>query len=328
MFRGPARVLLLAVCAAWFLDGEKAEGRASRLPTIPVHGRLYVRVADVAQHYGMQVEVSGPTLSLRSPWASLVLEVDKREAFLNGVRVWLNSPPIVRQGRTLLSHTDVVTVIEPVLSPPRHPKPAPFRAIVVDPGHGGTDQGTRSASGTLEKTVTLDVSLRLQRILANRGFVVTLTRGRDTYLSLDQRVAIARQMGADLLVSVHFNAEGSGRSARGIETYCLTPSGSASTASIRALDATLPGNRFDSFNMLLAYQVQRFLLASSGAPDRGVRRARFYVLQHAPCPAILVECGFLSNPAEAERIATGSYRERLAQGIADGIGEYKRLVER
>jgi N-acetylmuramoyl-L-alanine amidase len=107
----------------------------------------------------------------------------------------------------------------------------------------------------LEKTLTLDVSKRLQQILARQGFVVTLTRTRDVTLPLDRRVAIAKELRADLFVSVHFNAEARGRDARGIETYCLTPSGSASTASSRSLGSYLAGNRFDDRNMLLAYSV-------------------------------------------------------------------------
>jgi N-acetylmuramoyl-L-alanine amidase len=80
--------------------------------------------------------------------------------------------------------------------------------------------------------------------------------------------------------------------------------------------------------MLLAFHVHRTLLVASGAPDRGVRRARFYVLQYAECPSILVECGFLSNPAEASQIATANYRDKLANGIAQGILSYKQVLER
>jgi N-acetylmuramoyl-L-alanine amidase len=135
-------------------------------------------------------------------------------------------------------------------------------------------------------------------------------------------------MRGDLFVSIHFNAEARGRSARGIETYCLTPSGASSTASTRALSPYLVGNRNDSRNMLLAYCVQRGLSGATNAPDRGVRRARFYVLQYAQCPAVLIECGFLSNPAEATQIAAEVYRERIATGIAQGIIAYKRILER
>jgi N-acetylmuramoyl-L-alanine amidase len=80
--------------------------------------------------------------------------------------------------------------------------------------------------------------------------------------------------------------------------------------------------------MLLSFCVHQNVLATSGAADRGVRRARFYVLQYVDCPAVLVECGFLSNSFESSQVATSAYRERIATGIAQGILAYKKSVER
>lgn len=328
MFRRPIWICVLALACGCALFVTRTDAQVSRLPAINVGGRDYFRVSDVARAYKMNASVSGRIVTLSSTTARLQLEMDSREASLNGTKVWFNLPPTVARGATLLGRIDVLKVIDPILAPPRSTGATAFRAIVIDPGHGGDDNGTMSASGIQEKRMALDVAQRLQQTLAKQGFVVTMTRTRDSTLSLDRRVSIARELRAELFVSVHFNSEGRGRTARGIETYCLTPSGAASTASSRVYGPFLAGNRNDDRNMLLAYQVQRRITTSSRAPDRGVRRARFYVLQYAQCPAILVECGFLSNPGEAQTISSGNYRDQLADGIAQGILDYKKTLER
>lgn len=328
MFSPQIRKCIWVFSCAWCLLVTCVEAQVWNLPAVNVGGREYLRVSDLARTYGMKTSVSGRTVTLSSPSGTLQIEMDSREATLNGVKVWLSAPVTVARGMTMVGRLDAIKVINPVLSPPHSKGPTEFRAIVIDPGHGGNDNGTMSASGILEKRMALDVATRLQQVLSKQGFVVTMTRTRDTTLNLDRRVAIARELGADLFVSVHFNSEGRGRTARGIETYCLTPSGAASTASSRVYGPFLAGNRNDDCNMLLAYQVQRSLVSATSASDRGVRRARFYVLQYAQCPAILVECGFLSNPNEAGTISSGTYRDRLANGIAQGILSYKRTLER
>lgn len=319
------RVLSLCV---WALGVSTVAAQWTRLPTVTVQGREYVRVADLARVYGLKSSTSGKTVSLASAQVTLRIERDSREAVLNGTTVWLSAAPLVVRGQLVMARLDVQKVIDPILFAPRAKTGETIRTIVIDPGHGGNDQGARSRSGIREKTVVLDVSKRLEALLKKHGFRASLVRTSDATVSLDQRVSIARERGADLFVSVHFNAVANARGARGIETYCLTPSGAASTASSKPLTSWLPGNNNDSFNMLLAYSIQRNVLRVTGAPDRGVRRARFYVLQHVKCPAVLVECGFLSNTAEAEKVATASYRESLASGICNGILTYQRTVER
>jgi len=308
----------------------RVEAQVSRLPAVSVGGTDYIRVSDVARYYGMNVSVSGKSISLVHPkYGSRVqFEIDSREARLNNVKAWFSSPPVVARGMTLVGRLDTMKVIDPIIAPPHSTGSTAFRAIMIDPGHGGNDNGTQSSNGLLEKSMTLDVAKRLQQFLAKQGFVVTSTRTRDVTTPLDERVSDTKQVRADLFVSIHFNSEVRGRSARGIETYCLTPSGAASTASSRALSPYLVGNRNDDRNMLLAYQVQRGVTSATGSPDRGVRRARFYVLQYAECPAILVECGFLSNTGEASAITSSAYREKIANGIGQGILNYKRTLER
>jgi N-acetylmuramoyl-L-alanine amidase len=112
--------------------------------------------------------------------------------------------------------------------------------------------------------------------------------------------------------------------------YSLTPARASSTnAGGEGADTgPCPGNRHDSANMLLAYQLQRSLVRNLGSEDRAVRRARFAVLRTAQMPAVLIEAGFLSHPVEAKRIYSAEYRRKLAQAIVNGVLAYQRIVER
>ncbi len=174
-----------------------------------------------------------------------------------------------------------------------------FRTVIIDPGHGGHDRGGIPGQRIGEKYLALDVSLRLNRILRSRGFRTVLTRQSDVFVSLPQRVAIAnRYRGANaIFVSVHFNSayrEG----ARGFETFYYGSSGSR-----------------------MAYRIQRRLLRTYPTEDRGVKRRGFYVLRHCRIPAVLVECGFLTNGIEARQSLKASHRQRLAEAIAYGLIE-------
>ena len=143
-----------------------------------------------------------------------------------------------------------------------------------------------------------------------------LSRTRDTFVELAERPFQANRQHADLFVSLHFNAaEGSG--AKGVETYCLTPAHASST-NARGDGATTgayPANKLNDKNMALAYQVQKALIRNVQVEDRGVRRARFAVLKSPDMPAILVECGFMTDPGEFKRILNPAHRKKLAQEI-------------
>lgn len=282
-------------------------------PSLPVQrlaGRDYVAVADVVRAY--------------NPGNQIIARADRRYITVAGVTHWLTAPVVAARGRLWITQTDLVKTVDPILRS-RRPSDTPPRVIVLDPGHGGSDRGTRGRSAR-EKTLTLDLAQRVQRHLAGSGARVLLTRASDRAVSLESRSEFARAKRADLFVSLHFN---SGGSATGIETYCLPPAGASSTASSwwqRLTGERNSGNRFDADNAWLAHCVQSALLRATRAEDRGVRRARFQVLRDASCPAILVEAGFLSNVAEERRILSVEYRERLAKAIADGIQAYRKTT--
>jgi N-acetylmuramoyl-L-alanine amidase len=278
-------------------------------------GRSYVAVNEVVRYYSL-----GRT--------QLALEAEQREIQLDGVKHWLSAPVQYISGQLWIASTDVVKIVDPLVRRGRSPSRSTIRTIILDPGHGGADRGTRGRMGRFEKVFTLDLARRVGVALRNSAVRVVFTRTSDRTLSLDDRVKLAKGYRADLFVSLHFN---SGGSASGIETYCLAPSGTTSTASSWTRgddDDSEPGNRYDGQNVWLAHCVQQALLRATGAEDRGVRRARFVVLRSAPCPAILVEAGFLSNRTEEQKIATTQYRDLMAKAIANGIVAYKSSVER
>ncbi len=166
--------------------------------------------------------------------------------------------------------------------------------------------------------------------LARAGIKATLTRTTDTFVDLPTRPELAKRRGTDLFVSLHFNAADAGRSTvQGAEVYCLTPVGASST-NARGEGAGagwFTGNQYNDQNLFLAYQVQKSLTRNLAVADRGVRRARFAVLRDAVMPAVLIEAGFMSNPAEGRKIFTSEYRQKMARAIVDGLLAYKRAVE-
>lgn len=233
-----------------------------------------------------------------------------------------NTHEIVRQ-RTI-AKADVETVLSALLPPTdktypsdRPDHPAPF-LVILDPGHGGDDPGAVVADMPHEKTLVLDVARRVRRRLKAAGIEVRMTRGGDKTLTLAERPDFARRRRGSVLVSIHAN-KASNASARGIETFIMPAAGFPSTADTLPVAESFPGNLHDAASLQLAYLLQRELIDQTRTLDRGVKRARFEVLRLAPCPASLVEIGFLSNADERRRLADTHYLDRLADGITLGI---------
>jgi N-acetylmuramoyl-L-alanine amidase len=297
----------------------------------PVARQAYVRLSDWAKATGFEIKwlKQDEILQLNNRSSKVMLAVDSREAQINGVAVWLLFPLVVRNGAICLAQLDVDLTLRPLLSPPRGRAGARVRTICLDPGHGGKDPGNRVSSNQ-EKQYTLLLAQELRTQLARAGFKVTLTRTTDEFIELPTRPELAKRRSADVFISLHFNAADSGRaSVQGAEVYCLTPVGASST-NARGEGAGaggFPGNRHNDLNLFLAYQVQKTLTRNLAVEDRGVRRARFAVLRDAVMPAVLIEAGFMSHPAEGRKIFTSSYRQKMARAIVEGLLAYKRAVE-
>jgi N-acetylmuramoyl-L-alanine amidase len=230
-----------------------------------------------------------------------------------------------------ISLADHEKTLQPALTPQIFPNPPRLYHIVLDPGHGGKDPGARNRALRLdEKNLTLDLARRLQRRLEARGYRVTLTRTTDTFLSLSERAAMANRLRADLFISLHCNAADA-TSVRGVETYAFTPRHQPSTAraSLHASDnRDYPANRHDPWNLAVGLAIQRSLVDSTRAPDRGVKRGRWTVLQDLQMPGVLVECGFLTHSDEARNLGSTAYRDRLADAITDGVHAYQLTLNR
>jgi len=290
----------------------------------------YVAIESLAPRWGMTLTASSKTLvELRSRWTTLQFQPLTRQLRVNGTLVWLNDTVREERGRWAINAAELPKTLEPILSPSRHLSGLSANLVLLDPGHGGDDPGAPAPGGLWEKHLTLDLARRVRVQLANLGVRSVLTRDSDRALTLNERTALIRRHGAQVFVSLHFNTAAS-RAIYGVETYALTPRGFSSTAggdSPAWRQNACSGHRYDAANALLAYHIQRSLRQWLGPDhDRGVRRARFQVLRDATCPAVLVECGFLSHPTTARRLRSVEYLDRLAQRIALGIHEYVRAV--
>jgi N-acetylmuramoyl-L-alanine amidase len=273
--------------------------------------------------------ISGPvpTFALKMTNGLLVLRADNFMAEWNGMEFYLGFRPQLINGQPFIHTLDLVKNIRPLLSNFSLSTKTNC-VIVIDPGHGGVETGTISIlDGSPEKEFNLDWAKRLQPLLETNGWQVFLTRTNDTRVSLASRVAFAEEHKADLFISLHFNASPSptNRAQVGLETYCLTPRGMPSTLTRDFGDDTtllFPNNAFDFENWQLAFQLHHALLKTTGAPDHGVRHARFMgVLRGQNRPAVLIEGGYLSNAREARRIADPAYRQKLAEAVAQALTE-------
>jgi N-acetylmuramoyl-L-alanine amidase len=315
-----------------FIAGGAALALATRgeaaWKLVTLDGQEYVTVKGIKEFYKFTaVERSGATVALRSARLVLRLRSGSQEMYVNGVKFMLSLPVASQGNDVLVSRIDLSKLIDPVLRPSHIAKGPPFTTVVVDPGHGGHDSGARGVFGN-EETYTLDTSLRLARLLQARGLKVLMTRTRDSYPSLPQRVAAANAAPSSIFVSVHFNSGGS--HAQGVETYALAPQGTnRSRKEDNENDAVrFRGNSRDSENIALATAVHASMLYQLKAVDRGVLRDRWFLLKGIQTPGILVEGGFITSPAECAKIHTPQYRERLAGSIAAGIMNYRNALRR
>src|SRR5437773_3257012 len=174
-----------------------------------------------------------------------------------------------------------------------------FSTVVVDAGHGGKDNGAYRKFGGAEKIATLDVAERLARKLRESDLKIVMTRSTDVFIPLEQRVAIENTQKNSIFVSIHFN-DSRRRGIHGFETYYHA------------------ANSYD-----LANRIQSKLMTIPHSANRGVHTANFRVLRLAKYPAVLVECGFLSNRLEGNQARDWEYRELLADRIAEAIVEQR-----
>jgi len=226
----------------------------------------------------------------------------------------------------------------------------PSRIIVIDPGHGGSEQGAVSHSGLKEKDLVLDIARRLKTRLEGSGYRALLTHDDDASLGLTERTAFANHAKAALFLSIHANSS-SRPAVRGAETYFLSygatsdeqaaalarhendggPPGSADDGSRPEISAVLwemAQAGYLNASSRLAGMIQTEMNALGDTRDRGVKQAPFRVLVGAAMPAVLIEVGFLTNDDEEKKLASQEYRDQIAQALAGAVQRFTQQSER
>ncbi len=313
-------------------------------PALPVKStqpvfsmNISVRLSDVAKQLRLKYSVSRGTILLSDGRNCFEFQSGTKEAKFNGIKIFLSFPiekqsvPMTRIKKLVyrlgllteeysIRTADVENILKPLLFPQNFVKKR-AKTIVIDPGHGGKADGTVQ-NGLKEKLLTLKTAQLLAGKLRSMGYIVYLTRTSDVDVSLNQRSLFANMKHADLFVSVHYNSAPSDQ-ARGIEVFAFPLARSPSSDQVITKEfSSMPINVFDGQNSLLGWQVQKEIIRSTGSVDRGVKRKRLAVLRELNCPGILIECGFLSHPAESKACNSADYQEKLARAIADGIRVY------
>lgn len=224
----------------------------------------------------------------------------------------------------------------------------PAFVAVIDPGHGGEQEGALSPAGEKEKDLALDLALRISRRLKAMGAKVVLTRTGDVTVPLVNRAALATALRADLFISVHLNSmatEELRRKTSGIETYFLSADATDTRASavaarenadrlagepepdpndpVAGILSSLEDAASLQQSSRLAYALHERLVTALGAEDHGVKQAPFYVLAGARMPAVLLEVGFISNEGEAAKLRRREYREKIADAVAAGVRAFR-----
>jgi N-acetylmuramoyl-L-alanine amidase len=197
---------------------------------------------------------------------------------------------------------------------------SPRFTVVIDPGHGGRDEGAR-ANGLVEKDLTLDLALRVEKLLKSYEFPTVMTRRDNSSLSLAQRVSIANRTAKAIVLSLHFNHDASG--AGGVETfYAKNKVAPESTWNWIGFFSE-SDEQLDTGESLAGY-IQAAMSTRLEARNRGIRGRELYMVRHTRAPAVLIEGGFLSNPFEARLLSSPAYLDRMAAAIVEGVLTYQK----
>jgi N-acetylmuramoyl-L-alanine amidase len=328
-----------------------------------IDGFKYVPLARLCDVYGLGCKWDAvlKTATVSGKQGTIVLRAGSDRILANGAARRIERPVEFYGGAVFVPVSFARDEIAPMAAAPERyvpetsvPKAATpgrftIRTVVLDTGHGGKDVGAIGrAYGTKEKDMALELSRKIRSILESNGIRVIMTRNDDSFLPLERRTEIANKSGADIFVSVHVNASTS-RLMRGFECYYLS---NATYDNARALEAfedsslklspnadAVRSSRLDKTlwdmslteNRTESAELAGFICQSVGdslvIQNRGVRRARFYVLKHTTIPSVLVEAGYISNRQEEMQLKDPAVLERLAEAVARGVLRYRSRYE-
>ncbi|MDD5477628.1 MAG: N-acetylmuramoyl-L-alanine amidase [Candidatus Omnitrophica bacterium] len=349
----------LYICLILLINGCATIPTDENIATYSIGGQTYyplVSLCDLRQ-IRMQYEPLLRTVYLSNGSKSVNLRVGDSVILVNDDIMHLSFPVDVYQGTIVVPRQfkeEVFDVLfKPVVAAHRRIGTGKIKLtrVVIDAGHGGNDPGAIGRSGLREKDVNLDIAKRLSSLLREEGVQTVLTRSTDRFIPLSSRVSIANRSGADLFICIHSNAARS-RSLSGFEVYYVAPSVSdakraaltARNASLNLKDAAFASSSQDLRTIIwdmiyansraesieLSHSLCRIMDSCIDANILGVKNARFQVLKGIRMPGILIEVGFVSNLNEERLLRTAAYRQKLAEGILEGLRDYSQnmaLVE-
>lgn len=287
--------------------------------TTTVNGAEYISLNSIQSFYKLTaVDNKGKSAQkiIRNSNFSLGVTPGQREATISGYRVRLTTPPIQdEQGVLYLSETDFVKLIDPILRPTYIAERREVKTVIIDPGHGGADQGCKMPTG-YESDYTLKLALELAEALKAEGFNVVLTRTGNYHVNDSQRVAIAKNTPNAIFVSLHLNE---GRSdMTGVETYCAAP--------LMPGKRTMDCHRHDAANAALAFTLHTHMVHATQAPDRACHRAHYTLLNTLNCPAVIVIPGYATNEKDAANLATDAHRAKIVKSLTAGIVVFRDAI--
>jgi len=328
-----ARIMAAAAAEAAAAE-KKGAGKATTSSSGDMAGwelvqyqeRDYVTANSIHRFYRFtDLSIKGNSVWFRSPVLIMKASEGSQDLLINNIKFVLSYPVVQVNGKMCFSRLDLCKLIDPVLRPSYIGASAIFDTVILDAGHGGHDSGAKGIYG-YEKDFTLKLAFKVKAVLEKQGLKVILTRTTDTFISLGGRVAVANKVPNSIYVSLHFNSGGS--SAQGIETFALSPQGSASVYGAREVDSlAFKGNQRDSENIALATAIHASVIHHFKLVDRGVKRARWYVLKGLQRPGVLFEGGFITNPDDGRLIAATNFQDEMASTIGQAIMNYRRALK-
>ena len=194
--------------------------------------------------------------------------------------------------------------------------------VVLDAGHGGVDGGTQG-QGVLEKNLSLAITRRVEKHLATAGVRTVLTRRDDTYVSLEKRIDLANRHQPSAFVSIHLNADAVSGDTAGLETYYCSRKRLGDMMRLRDRLGLPKGEVIrDRRSEWLAETLHNGIRTATGVENRGTRDSNYLVVMNSECPAVLIECGYLTNEAEARRLQNEDHQEKIAVAVAGGVRKF------
>jgi N-acetylmuramoyl-L-alanine amidase len=349
--------ILFVTLIAFFLAGCATVPPKENLPAYNLNGTTYYALIPLCEARGIswQYDTFTRSVTLRKNAHSVNLMAGQNLVLVDGSPQHLQHAVDIYQGTPVIPARFKEQVLDVLFRAPVQDRAKvsfeKIKKVVIDAGHGGTDPGAIGRSGLREKDVNLDIAKRLSALLRSQGIDVVMTRSRDNFVALSQRVDIANDSGAELFISIHSNANRV-KSLNGFEVYYVSPSVSdskrASTSAreedLDLDDATFAGRSADlkaivwdmiytnsrAESIEMARAVCRSMDDNLDAKFLRIKAARFQVLGGVRMPAVLIEVGFLSNAQEERMLRNGYYRQKIAESIGQGLRDYSRnsqLVE-